>query len=91
MVGSLQANKVTHFSSLYYTIHSLTSNMCRPLCALGSWIPSAIIYPLDPIHKRYYSGRPEGFHVQTDWGLCRRGGGGFYRYHSDPWLQVGGL
>jgi hypothetical protein len=33
--------------SLLYTF----SNMCRPLCALGSWIPSAIIYPLDLIHK----------------------------------------
>jgi hypothetical protein len=30
----------------------------------------------------YYAGRPEMFHVQSDWGLCRRGGGGFYRMHG---------
>jgi hypothetical protein len=30
----------------------------------------------------YYSLRPEMFHMQSDWGLCRRGGSGFYRLHG---------
>jgi hypothetical protein len=30
----------------------------------------------------FYSLRPEMFHMQSDWGLCRRGGSGFYRLHG---------